>query len=59
MSETEVVIYLLVRQDLKMSKGKIVAQCCHAVQDLILACEVIEQYIVGEHPKIALKIKDL
>ncbi len=31
-------IYLLVRRDLKMPKGKIAAQCGHAIEALVLAC---------------------
>ena len=60
-SSNELVMYLLVRMDLKMSKGKMVAQCGHAVEDLIRKCPVAiyHQYKLHDHPKITLKINDL
>jgi len=57
----ELVIYLLVRDDIKMSKGKTAAQCCHAVQDLIIQCpkHILKQYTKNHNTKICLKIHDL
>lgn len=55
----EYVMYLIVRTDLKMSKGKIAAQCGHAVQKLILgqvSSNLLNNYINSVHPKICLKI---
>ncbi len=55
------IIYILVRQDLKMSKGKIASQCGHAVQDLILDCnkKTLRRYINQDSPKIILKVNNL
>lgn len=60
-NENDMVIYFLVRTDLKMSKGKIVAQCCHAVEDLITRCPrpLLLKYKNCNHPKICLRINDL
>jgi PTH2 family peptidyl-tRNA hydrolase len=57
----ELVIYLLVREDIKMSKGKTAVQCCHAVEDLIIRCpkQLLQQYKRSNHAKICLKIHDL
>lgn len=56
----ELVIYLLVRHDLKMGKGKIAAQCGHAVQDLVLQCPkpLLRAYRRDSHTKICLKVKN-
>lgn len=61
MSDNQLIIYLLVRDDIKMSKGKTVAQCCHAVEDLIIRCPrpLLQLYRKSNNPKISLKIKDL
>ena len=58
---SELVIYLLVRHDLKMSSGKIGAQCGHAVQSLVLQCPkpIMQLYKKAESTKICLKIKNL
>ena len=52
---SEKVIYLLVRVDLKMGVGKMVAQAGHAVQELINKCQqkTLRKTIC---PKISLKI---
>ena len=57
MSE-EYVMYLLVRKDLKMGKGKIAAQCGHAVQELIEKCplDVKRKYYKTGCAKIVLQI---
>lgn len=55
----ELVIYLIVRNDLKMSKGKIAAQCGHAIQWLTINGmnkDLFKLYLTGDHPKIVLKI---
>ena len=60
MSE-ELVLYLIVRIDLKMGRGKIAAQCGHATQDLLLRCrsrEALRDYICGASPKIVLKVNN-
>lgn len=59
--ENEIVIYLLVRKDLKMGKGKIGAQCGHAVQELIMRCpkDLLSLYRKTHvYPKICLALKD-
>lgn len=54
----EMAIYLLVRTDLTMGKGKIAGQCGHAVQELVFNCprSVMDQYRQSAHPKIVLKV---
>lgn len=57
----EMVIYLIVRKDLKMTKGKIAAQCGHAVQELIVQCprDVLDKYRENmSYPKICLQVPD-
>jgi len=56
----EYVIYLVVRKDLRMSAGKIGAQCGHAVQDLVLKCPnvIMKEYIKSGHAKVVLKVQD-
>ena len=57
--EDEYVMYLIVRSDLKMTKGKIAAQCCHAVQWLTINNinkPSFQEYINSCHPKICLKV---
>ena len=52
-------MFLVVRNDLKMSKGKIAAQCGHAVQWLTLNNynkNIMRAYLEGVHPKIVLKV---
>lgn len=39
----EPVMYIIVNKDLKMSKGKIAAQCCHS------ACKVVEEFMRREY----------
>ena len=48
------VMYVIVRTDLKMSKGKIAAQCCHAVQGITMISNI--KYIC---PKICLKVNNV
>lgn len=57
----ELRIYILVRKDLKMSAGKIGAQCGHAVQHLILngSKGLITDYVNSASPKIILKVDSL
>lgn len=57
MSE-EYVMYLLVRKDLKMGKGKIAAQCGHAVQELTEKCpfELKRKYYKTGCTKIVLQV---
>lgn len=54
----EYVIYLIVRNDLKMGKGKMAAQCGHAVQQLLEKCPkpLYQDYMKCGYPKIVLKI---
>jgi peptidyl-tRNA hydrolase, PTH2 family len=51
-------IYLFVRTDLHMGKGKMAGQCCHAVQGLLLKndIDIIHKYISDGSAKIVLKI---
>mgnify|MGYP006413356809 CR=1 FL=1 len=51
-------IYYFVRTDLKMGKGKIAAQCCHATQYILPKNEPIriERYDRNGSAKIVLKI---
>ena len=59
------IIYIIVRSDLNMSKGKIASQCCHAVQELILSChggkgkKTLRKYIDSGSSKIILKVNGL
>ena len=56
----EYVIYMIVRNDLKMGKGKIAAQCGHAIQYLTIAAmntEEFRKYYRGAHAKICLKVQ--
>ena len=57
----EFVIYIIVRKDLKMSKGKISAQCGHAVQDLVLNSpkNILKEYINNGNPKVILGASNL
>jgi peptidyl-tRNA hydrolase, PTH2 family len=56
--ESDFVIYLLVRKDLKMGLGKTAAQCGHAVQNLLENTpRVIKKlYWACGYPKIVLKV---
>ena len=58
---SELVIYLVVRTDLKMRPGKIAAQCGHAVEYLALHTPkpVMQEYCRHGHSKIALKVATL
>lgn len=55
----EKAIYLIVRNDLKMGKGKIAAQCCHAVQSIVRACPdaLYREYEKNGCAKICLKVE--
>lgn len=58
--QEEYVIYLIVRNDLKMGKGKIAAQCCHAIQYLTiknLNTTIFKNYLRGGHAKVCLKVQ--
>lgn len=57
----ELVIYLLVRADLRMGKGKIAAQCGHAVEYLLRRCgrPVWNAYSLSGSAKIVLSVPDL
>ena len=56
---SEYIIYLIVRKDLKMSKGKIGAQCGHAVENLIIRApkSTLIKYHQSHHTKICLESK--
>lgn len=56
-------LVLLIRQDLEMSKGKIAAQCCHAVLAaykymLTHQPKVLNRWEASGQPKVTLKVKD-
>lgn len=57
--ENDKVIYLIVRNDLKMGKGKIAAQCGHAIQYTLRHCDdtLYKQYEQSGSPKICLKVE--
>lgn len=57
--EKNKVIYIVVRNDLKMGKGKIVAQCGHAIQHALRHCDetLFKQYEQSGSPKICLKVE--
>lgn len=52
---------IVVRQDLKMPKGKIASQCSHASVEAVLKSEkvVVEKWRSQGMPKIILKVADL
>ena len=57
----EYVIYLIVRTDLKMGKGKIAAQCGHAIQYLTISnlasnSSIFNKYLRFGGAKICLKV---
>lgn len=54
---------LLIRQDLEMSKGKIAAQCCHAVLSSYKFLQMYQSSVLARweacgQPKVTLKVKD-
>lgn len=54
---------LLIRQDLEMSKGKIAAQCCHAVLSSYKFLQMYQSPVLARweacgQPKVTLKVKD-
>ena len=57
---SELVMYFLVRSDLKMSKGKTATQVGHAVQDLVLMCprHILNSYAKSGHTKVILKVSN-
>ncbi len=57
----EYVLYIVIRTDLGMTRGKVVAQCGHAVQGLLLESPkiLLNKYIHGSSAKIALRINSL
>ena len=59
--DEELLMYLLVRKDLKMSAGKAIAQCGHAVLRLghQAPSSLMQRYLSDGEAKIALKVPDL
>jgi len=57
---TEYKQVLLVRQDLKLPKGKMAAQCAHAAVDAVLKADkdIVKQWRQQGMKKIAVKVKD-
>lgn len=57
----EVVQYIVVRQDLNMSPGKMIAQCCHATKGFMLYSlnysTEEKEWLDGSHATIVLGIK--
>lgn len=51
---------ILVRMDLKMPKGKMVAQCCHAAVDAVLNSDkdMIDEWLSEGSKKAVLKVAD-
>ncbi len=63
MAKRELKMWLAVRQDIKMSKGKLAAQSGHAYGDLYVAAlthvpELFQQYQAHATPKITVKAKN-
>ena len=60
LGKIDLVIYILVRSDLKMGKGKIGGQCGHAVQGLLLQCPkpLFITYNNYSSTKIVVKVSD-
>ena len=62
MSEIEDMrLYICVRNDLKMTKGKIAGQCCHGAVDACMNMfnrdrQLYEKYNNSDHVKIILKV---
>ena len=52
---------IVVRQDLKMPKGKLASQCSHAAVESVLKSNknLVEKWRAQGMPKIILKVKDL
>ena len=61
MANHELVIYLVVRKDLKMQTGKIAAQCGHAIEHLVLHTpkQVMHEYRNHGQSKVALQVQTL
>ena len=59
--EDEYVIYLIVRSDIGMGKGKIAAQCGHAIQDLIISTNrsILKKYTRDGGSKVVFKTPSL
>ena len=57
----DLTIYLIVRTDLKMQRGKIAAQCGHAVENLVHRCPhtIYQKYSDNAHPKVVLAVASL
>ena len=51
---------ILIRQDLKMPKGKMAVQCCHASVEAALKSDVplLQEWRVQGMKKVLLKVKD-
>lgn len=54
---------ILVRQDLKMSKGKAAAQACHASVSALMHAlredpKAVDEWLAEGQPKIVLKVRD-
>lgn len=61
-STDEIVMYLVVRKDLKMNAGKVGAQCGHAVQltlDQLAEDDWLRSWKNGSYTKIALAVQSL
>ncbi len=55
----EYIIYLIVRNDLKMGKGKIATQCCHAIQHVTamnLNTNIFRKYLRSSQAKVCLRV---
>ena len=57
----EVVQYIIVRKDLEMSVGKVMAQCCHATKGFMLNgppySKIEQEWLNGSHATIVLGVK--
>jgi len=56
----EIVQYIVVRTDLDMSPGKVIAQCCHATRGFMIDHELTETeqaWFDNSHPTIVIKVK--
>lgn len=62
-SQPELTMVFVVRKDLKLSRGKLAAQCCHAAADCVLKAEreipkTLDRYMERGARKIVCEVAD-